>query len=68
MATSPPWNWTTDVLPTDGQEVWVRLIVASNKPYLATWSEGAATFYYIKDGINLSAPWFVCPQWREQST
>jgi len=68
MPTSTPrWRWTTDELPNDGDQTWIRPLATTNKPALGTYSAGAAQWTVTIGANDLLYPYYIVPQWRPQT-
>ncbi len=63
MAASP-WKSPAVELPSDGREVWVRILNYYGPPFLATYTE--ATQSFSSTASRLVFPAFYVARWKEQ--
>jgi len=59
-----PWHTMPRVLPTDGEEVWVRPAYQLSVPYLAVWS--LAGQYFVTTTYGLIIPWMLVAAWKHK--
>jgi hypothetical protein len=57
-----PWHSLPAEVPEDLESVWVRTWWYST-PWLATWSESAATFTSTS---GLVIPWYMVARWKHE--
>ena len=66
MPLSPPWKWFMQEWPNDGDTVWIVRIGDPEKPFLATWNAGSATFVTLDPPGVQTLLGLVVLKWRPQ--
>ena len=61
-----PWKTLPLDLPTDGEDVWVRLNYWFGAPFLATWDAGSMTFKEVSSPLGMQYPFWTISRWASQ--